>query len=80
MDRFQGHFGVIQRNDPNNDIAAHFNENGHRGTDDMKIHILDFIFLHPESQSGAGIRDHIEANWIHRLHSQWASTYRIYYL
>ena len=70
MDRFQGHFGVIQRNDRNSDIAAHFNSNGHNGTQDMTIHILDFIFLHPESLSAASIRDHIEVNWIHRLHSQ----------
>ena len=70
MDRFQGHFGAIQRNDNNNDIAKHYNTNQHDGTADMMIHIVDFIFLHPESQSGSTLRDNIEMNWIHRLHTQ----------
>jgi hypothetical protein len=70
MDRFQGHFGVIQRNDPSSDIAAHFNSTNHNGTQDLKIHIGDFIFVHPDSQAGLSLRDHIEFNWIHRLHTQ----------
>jgi hypothetical protein len=69
MDRFQGHFGCVQRNDQKSDIAKHYNSSGHTGTDDMIIHILDFINLHPESKSGANIRDQIEFNWIHRLHT-----------
>lgn len=67
MDRFQGHFGVIQRNDHNSDIAKHYNSEGHEGTKDMILHIVDFIYLHPESKEGGQLRDHIESNWIHRL-------------
>jgi hypothetical protein len=70
MDRFQGHYGNIQRNDANSDIAKHFNTNEHKGTEDIEIHIVDFIYLHPESEAGSRIRDNIEVNWIHRLHSQ----------
>jgi hypothetical protein len=70
MDRFQGHFGNIQRNDINSDIAKHFNTNEHQGTVDLEIHIVDFIYLHPESEAGSRIRDNIEVNWIHRLHTQ----------
>ena len=70
MDRFQGHFGSVQRNDPKSDIAKHYNSNGHTGTDDMILHILDFISLSPDSKAGANIRDQIEFNWIHRLHTQ----------
>ena len=69
MDRFQGHFGSVQINDPKSDIAKHYNSEGHAGTEDMKLHILDFISLSPDSKAGANIRDQIEFNWIHRLHT-----------
>ena len=70
MQRFQGHFGMIQRNDPKSDIAKHYNSANHKGTNDMQIHILDFIHLNPGSLPGGKIRNQIEMNWIHRLHTQ----------
>ena len=70
MDRFQRHYYLTTRNDKYNDIATHFNTPEHTGINDMRIYILDFIHLHPESTEGAAIRDQIEMNWIHRLHTQ----------
>ena len=70
MDRFQGHFWCIQSNAPNNDVAKHFNLPNHSGINDVKIHILDFIHLAPHSDEGLYVRNHIEMNWVHRLHTQ----------
>ena len=73
MDRFQGHFWCIQsKTTDNNDVAKHFNQPGHDGIQNVKIHILDFIHIHPSTNAkeSAYIRDHIEMNWIHRLHTQ----------
>lgn len=69
MDRFQNHYWITQKNDPTSDIASHFNSNGHEGIKDIQIHILDFIYLHPDSEAGCTIRDQIELNWIHRMHT-----------
>ena len=70
MDRFQNHFYLTNRKDNPNEISKHFNSRSHEGTKDMKIHIVDFIHMHPESETGSKIRDQIEMNWIHRLHTQ----------
>ena len=73
MERFQGHFWCIKsKKTDNNDVAKHFNLPNHSGIDDVKIHILDFINIHPttDEKESAYIRDHIEMNWIHRLHTQ----------
>ena len=70
MDRFQEHFRAVTKNSPKNDVAYHFNQPDHNGLDDMNLHILDFIHLHPDSREGHRVRLNIEMNWIHRLHSQ----------
>ena len=73
MDRFQGHFWCIQsKSIDNNDVARHFNLPDHDGINDVKIHILDFIHANPltDTKRSAYTRDHIEMNWIHRLHTQ----------
>ena len=51
-------------------MAKHFNEGDHKGLDDVKIHIVDFIHLAPRSAESKCLRDHIEMNWIHRLRTQ----------
>ena len=53
-----------------NDIAQHFNENGHRGLTDVEIHIKDFIHCTPESERAKKLRHAIEKNWIFRLRTQ----------
>ena len=69
MDRFQGHFYNIGHNRPMSEIGRHFNTNGHKGLDDVEIHILDFIHAHPEGKKSKHLRDLIEYNWIQRLHT-----------
>ena len=70
MDRFQGHFWCIQSKTLMNDVSKHFNLPGHKGIEDIEIHILDFIHLHPNFKEALYIRNHVEMNWIHRLHTQ----------
>ena len=48
-------------------VGRHFNEPGHNGIEDMKIHVVDFVHAAPESQGAAYLRDRIELNWIYRL-------------
>ena len=69
MERFQGHFWCIE-NKSENDVAQHFNEPKHKGIEEVKIHILDFIHRAPRSEEAKYTRDHIEMNWVHRLHTQ----------
>ena len=70
MDRFGNHFTSIQRNDGKNDVCKHFNDTGHSGIDNLKLHILDFIHAAPNSDFGRALRDQIEFHWIQRLRSQ----------
>ena len=70
MDRFGNHFTSIQWNDGKNDVCKHFNSNGHSGIENLKLHILDFIYAAPNSEFGRALRDEIEFHWIHRLRSQ----------
>ena len=69
MDRFQGHFGHIARNENSSLVSGHFNNTGHDGIQDVTIHVLDFIFLKAESDSAKTLRLKIESNWINRLHT-----------
>ena len=69
MDRFQAHFYNIGHNKPKSEIGKHFNSPGHKGLDDVEIHILDFIHAHPEGRKSKYLRDLVEFNWIQRLHT-----------
>ena len=67
MDRFKAHFGVINRRDMKEDIGHHFNSAKHHGTDDMAIHVLDFIYAPATAEYCQDLRLQLEFNWIHRL-------------
>jgi len=69
MDRFQSHFYNISRNHRDDPIGFHFNLPGHTGTNNIQIHILQYILQAPNSYSGALTRDTTEKKWIHRLHT-----------
>ena len=56
-------------NKPMSEIGRHFNTNGHRGLEDVEIHILDFIHAYPEGRKARYLRNLIEYNWIQRLHT-----------
>ena len=69
MDRFQAHFYNVGYKQPKSEIAKHFNSEGHKGLEDVEIHILDFIHSHPAGNKAKYLRDLVEFNWIQRLHS-----------
>ena len=39
----------------NSDVPYHFNSEGHFGTNDMKVYILDFIYEHPDSKRAGSL-------------------------
>jgi hypothetical protein len=67
IDRFGKHFYHIKKPDLSLPIGKHFNKPDHKGLEDIKIHIVDFIHAHPDSKSASKLRDQIEKNWILRL-------------
>ena len=69
-DRLQEHIYCTKKGIYNSDVSYHFSHNDHCGEKDMKVHILDFIYAHPESKRGKSLRNTIEFNWIHKLHTQ----------
>ena len=69
MDCFQAHLHNATISKLDDTIGRHFSLPGHHKTDDMKIHILDFIHAHPESGKAAYLRNTIEINWMHQLNT-----------
>ena len=67
MDRFQGHFGSINREETTTLINDHFNGEDHKGIHDFEIHIVDFIQADAKSASGKAQRLKIKTRWIKRL-------------
>ena len=65
--RFGAHAGSINWKNLKEDMGRHFNLPGHHGMQDMKIHILDFIYAAPKSTHGLTLKLQIEFNWIERL-------------
>ena len=66
-ERFGAHSGAIGRKNVSEDVSRHFITNEHKGLSDMRIHIVDFIHVHPKSDHGITLRLQIEFNWIQRL-------------
>ena len=67
-DRLREHIYGI-KNQKETDVSYHFNTHGHKGKNDMKVYILDFIHAHPESERAKTLRNTIEKNWITRMGS-----------
>ena len=75
--RFQGHFYSIKnaieaiengnRRPARDAIGLHFSRPDHKGTKDLKICVLDFIHMPPNSKRALKLRLKIEKAWIHRL-------------
>ena len=66
--RFQGHFYQVVHDAEKTEVSRHFNRNGHRGLEDVEIHVLDFIHLSTTKNATLHIRLGREFDWIHRLH------------
>jgi hypothetical protein len=65
--RFQGHFYKIKCNSKVDGVGAHFSSQDHNGTNDLKIQVLEFIRLPPDSGNALNLRLKIEKKWIHLL-------------
>ena len=50
-------------------IGRHFTSQGHHGTMDMTIHVLDFISAPSKSPPALLLRDSLERKWMHTLQS-----------
>ena len=48
-------------------VGLHFAADDHIGKRDLKIHILDFVHFHPDSDKAEVTRRRVEKKWIHRL-------------
>ena len=68
-DRMREHMYNVTRK-KNNDVSHHFNMEHHKGVENMKFYILDYIYKHPESKRAKTLRNKLEFNWIHRLQTQ----------
>ena len=50
-------------------VGAHFSRDDHHGVNDVTVHILAFISVHPESVRALQVRLATEHLWIHRMRS-----------
>ena len=67
MKRTYQHKYSIRRNDVNSTVARHYNAHDPVNPDQMKIHVLEFIKLPPESFAAWQLRLQREKVWISRL-------------
>ena len=67
------HFLKVTRNDPESEIASHFNSGHHWGLDDISIFVVDFIHAALHTEKAKYLRDLVEYNWIQRLHTNTPS-------
>ena len=68
--RFQSHFYYIAHDAEKTEVSRHFNREGHKGLDDVSIHVLEFIHHGPQSEGAVDTRLSKEFDWIHRIRSQ----------
>ena len=66
-DHFVGHFGGITKGHQDKPIPQHFSRGDHRGIDDVRITILEFIKMPPRSPQASLIRHRVESKWTHVL-------------
>ena len=60
----RGDFLKISKNDPESEIAKHFNSAHHMGLDDVSIHIVDFVYAAPHTTKSKYLRDMGLKLWI----------------
>ena len=68
--RFQSHFYYIAHDAEITEVSWHFSHKGHKGLDDMTIHVLEFIHHGPQSEGAMDTRLSKEFDWIHHIYSQ----------
>ena len=62
-DRFLGHLGDINNANQDKPLGKHFSQGNHRGIDDIRITVLEFIKMPPRSPQAITIRHRVERNW-----------------
>ena len=67
--RFVHHYYTVDKKDTSKPVGKHFSQANHRGTDDMRIHIVEFIKKPPHSDMAVQVRNKVEKRWIHLLRS-----------
>ena len=67
--RFHSHFYIrhIRHKKQTDAVGLHFSQPNHKGTEDLKINVLEFIRLPPKSQVALNIRLKREKHRIHKL-------------
>ena len=68
-ERIGEHFTTIRRNKQQYVVGRHFNSTGHTGTRDVRIYVLEFISIPPDSPDAKSRREDVELKWIYRLRS-----------
>ena len=68
-ERIREHLYYTKKQIYKSDVPYHFNGTICT-TQNMKVHIVDFIYEHPDSKRAKTLRNLIEFNWVSRLHTQ----------
>ena len=77
MDRLQGHFYNITHKRLNTGIENHFNQSDHNGLKEVKVTVVDFIYIYPDLPQAAKLRNKIERNWIYILQGSKLAVARV---
>ena len=68
-DRIREHLYYTNKKLYKSDVPCHFNSKD-GNIDNRKIHIVDFIYQHPESKRAKTLGNTLEFNWVNRLRTQ----------
>ena len=65
--RFHAHFFSIRHHKQTDAVDLHFSGLDHNWTKDVRINVLEFSKLPPQSNEALDLRFKIEKYWIHKL-------------
>ena len=66
-ERIREHLYHTKKGVYNSDVAYHFDKSC--AAENLTVHIVDFIYEHPDSKRAKILRNKIEYNWVHKLKS-----------
>ena len=69
-ERFKSHFYQISHDPKKTEVSRHFNRADHDKLENVKIHVLDFMYGNIERRDTKEKRLQREFDWIHRMRSQ----------
>ena len=65
--RFHAHSFNVRHHKQTDAVGLHLSRLDHIGTKDVRINVLEFIKLPPQSNKALDLRLKIEAYWIHKV-------------